>query len=190
MEKCCLEPNITCSRRENEYSQYSYNTETEICVNETLQCDGIEHCLNGEDEAICAGTLKPEKCLQNDKTDEFFYCFHGGCIRASQECDNHIDCGDKTWNMEHGTWDYSDPSDERPEVCGKRLSDYLLKQKYILVIYLIQSTRSSSKAGFSQRAVNQVFFWHFLLFFGLFPYKNNVQSSVNLNGNRSLGWLK
>lgn len=53
------------------------------CVSALLQCDGLDHCVNGADETNC-----PDNCENN----EFHCSIQRKCISATWRCDGKVDC--------------------------------------------------------------------------------------------------
>ncbi len=53
------------------------------CLPDSLRCDGVDHCVNGDDEAAC-----------DCDVDEFKCAVSGGCVMGSKRCDGHADCAD------------------------------------------------------------------------------------------------
>ena len=72
------------------------------CVYDSLVCDGVAHCVTGEDEFGCESTCGDETlCLTKCHYDtgcrcmmDYFQCLNGGCVPMSTMCDGHSNCQD------------------------------------------------------------------------------------------------
>ncbi len=60
------------------------------CVPESHRCDGAPDCPDASDEANCAATERPTKCL----LDEFECATRRRCVPAIRRCDGRDDCRD------------------------------------------------------------------------------------------------
>lgn len=71
-----------------------------MCISNLWKCNGIEECLQGEDEKSCDSMY----CKDNSK------CGTGECIQESWKCDGVFDCRDDSDERDCG-------SKTKPEYC-------------------------------------------------------------------------
>ena len=104
------------------------------CIHDALVCDGIEHCLHGEDEDNCHHACDDPNinCLTECHyenlcrcSDDFFQCFSGGCIPLQKLCDMTVHCADSS--DEPNTCDYiqREESMENYSIPCTPIDDYL-----------------------------------------------------------------
>ncbi|KAJ8040685.1 hypothetical protein HOLleu_15048 [Holothuria leucospilota] len=69
----------------DDYNQFCCYMNTAVCLNNSVICDGIQNCPDGEDEIFCANYIfDPDDYCCSDNISK--------CISSSMECDGHYDC--------------------------------------------------------------------------------------------------
>ncbi|XP_006816276.1 uncharacterized protein LOC102803109 [Saccoglossus kowalevskii] len=92
-----------------------------ICIDSDKRCDGLPHCLSGEDEAYCNECKSGFKCDDNDDGQG------GKCVQEEQRCDRFEDCKD---GQDESKCDsvYADP-------CDKNLSATSMQENLYSPLY-------------------------------------------------------
>jgi len=82
-----------------------------LCVNQTLTCDGINHCTDGSDESMDAGCLNPDAFPCDADILKLslntFSCTNGLCIDNIYRCDGEDNCGDNSDETEAACEDFN-----------------------------------------------------------------------------------